>query len=165
MREPEAYYFAKDGTVPNSRQPLLVYRGGLAADADMIERAFAVHAWPPRWRAGVYPWHHFHPHAHEALGVASGHGRVLFGGPHGTEITLTAGDVAVVPAGVGHCGVQASHDLVIVGAYPAGTRDTAASRGDADASGSVAAVAMPAADPVLGPDGPLMTLWAAAPPA
>ena len=162
MATPEAHYFDADGAIPNSSQPLLVYRDGLGADAEVIERIFAAHAWPPRWRNGVYPWHHFHPHAHEALGVASGRGLVLFGGPHGTEIALTAGDVVVVPAGVGHCGLAASDDLVIVGAYPAGTRDTAASRGDAGAAGSVAAVAMPAADPVLGPDGPLMTLWSAA---
>jgi len=159
---PEAYYFAADGVIPNSRQPLLVYRAGLAADAVAIEMAFAAHAWPPRWRSGVFPWHHFHPHAHEALGVASGQGRVLFGGPNGREIALAAGDVAVVPAGVGHCGISASGDLVIVGAYPAGTLDTAASREETGAAASVATVAMPAADPVAGADGPLMALWGAA---
>lgn len=159
---PEIHIFAMDGAIPNSAQPLLVYRGGLAADAEVIEAAFAAHAWPPRWRSGVYPWHHFHPSAHEALGVASGHGQVLFGGPHGTEITLTAGDVVVVPAGVGHCGVAASDDFVIVGAYPVGTRDTAASKGVANAAAMVAAVPMPAADPVSGVNGPLLALWARA---
>lgn len=160
MAGPETYYFAPDGPIPNSRQPLLVYRGGLTADAAAIERTFAANAWPPRWRSGVYPWHHFHPSAHEALGVASGQGRVLFGGPNGSEISLSAGDVVVVPAGVGHCGLTASGDLVIVGAYPAGTRDTAASKGIAGAAAMVAAVAMPAADPVIGSDGPLLALWA-----
>lgn len=161
MRGPETHIFAADGAIPNSRLPLLVYRGGLAADAAAMERAVAAHGWPPRWRDGVYPWHHFHPSAHEALGVASGHGRVLFGGPNGTEIVLAAGDVVVVPAGVGHCGVAASADLVIVGAYPAGTSDTAASRGVAGAAAMISAVATPAADPVAGADGPLLSLWPA----
>ena len=160
MTAPEQYDFAPDGAIPNSVLPLIVYRGGLPADAVAIERAFAAHRWPPRWRSGVYPWHHFHPHAHEALGVASGHGRVLFGGPNGAEIALAAGDVVVVPAGVGHCGVTASDDLVIVGAYPEGTGNTAASRGEVTAAASVAAVAIPAADPVAGIAGPLMKLWA-----
>jgi len=160
--QPEAYYFGADGAIPNSRQPLLVYRGGLTANADAIEAVFAAHAWPPRWRSGVFPWHHFHPRAHEALGVASGTGRVLFGGPNGQEIALAAGDVVVVPAGVGHCGVVASDDLVIVGAYPAGTRDTAAVREQAGAAAAIVAVAMPAADPVAGPGGPLIELWLAA---
>ncbi len=155
MNEPEAHVFAADGEIPNSRLPMLVYRGGLPADAATIERVFAAHRWPPRWRSGVYPWHHYHPCAHEALGVASGQGRVLFGGPNGAEISLSAGDVVVVPAGVGHCAIAASDDLVIVGAYPEGTRDTVAVR-DGQAVG---AVPTPAADPVAGTDGPLMRLW------
>ena len=162
MTGPETHVFADDGTIPNSRLPLLVYRGGLPADADAIERTFTANRWPPRWRSGVYPWHHFHPRAHEALGVASGTARVIFGGPGGAEIALAAGDIVVVPAGVGHCGVVASDDLVIVGAYPAGTRDTAAVREQAGAAAAIVAVAMPAADPVAGPGGPLIELWLAA---
>ena len=163
MTGPETHVFADDGTIPNSRLPLLVYRGGLPADADAIERAFAANRWPPRWRSGVYPWHHFHPRAHEALGVASGTARVIFGGPGGAEVSLTAGDIVVVPAGVGHCGVAASDDLVIVGAYPDGTRDTMATREEAGAAASVAVVAMPDADPVAGLAGPLIALWGGKP--
>ncbi len=160
MADPEQHGFGAAGTIPNSPLPLLIYRGALAADAELIEQVFAAHAWPPRWRSGVYSWHHFHPHAHEALGVARGTARVMFGGPGGREIALTAGDVVVVPAGVGHCGVAASADLVIVGAYPAGTRDTAASRGQEGAAAAVAAVPLPAADPVAGTNGALIRLWA-----
>jgi uncharacterized protein YjlB len=159
MIVPETHLFAASGDIPNSGLPLLLYRAAVPADPAGIERIFAAHAWPPRWRNGVFPWHHFHPHAHEALGVARGAARVLFGGPRGTEVSLQAGDVVVVPAGVGHCGLEASPDLLIVGAYPAGTRDTAASRGEAGAKASIAAVAMPAADPVAGTAGPLLVLW------
>jgi len=156
---PEAHHFTDDGTIPNSPLPLLVYRAAVPADPAAIERLFAAHAWPPRWRNGVYPWHHFHPHAHEALGVASGTARELFGGPNGTEVALNPGDVVVVPAGVGHCAITASPDLLIVGAYPAGTLDTAASRGQHNAAAAVAAVPHPGADPVSGETGPLMRLW------
>jgi len=163
MSEPEIFCFVGDGTIPNSPLPLLVYRAALAADARAIEARFAANHWPPAWRDGVFPWHHFHPHAHEALGVASGSARVLFGGPNGTEILLRAGDVAVVPAGVGHCGLEASPDLVIVGAYPAGTSERASSRGDparhAAHMAAVARVPPPAADPVAGSVGPLCHLW------
>ena len=62
----------------------------------------------------------------------------------------------VVPAGVGHCNQSQSADLLIVGGYP----DNAArpniyhgNPGDHDqAAHEVAAVAMPNADPVAGPD-------------
>lgn len=160
----ECHRFADDGTIPNSALPLLVHRAALPADADAIEAAFAANAWPPAWRSGVYPWHHFHPSTHEALGVASGTARVLFGGPNGTEIAVSAGDVVVVPAGVGHCAITASDDLVIVGAYPAGATDRAASRGDptrhAALRAAITAVPNPAADPALGRNAGLAVLWA-----
>lgn len=159
MPSPETHQFQDDGTIPNSPLPLLVYRASVPPDPAAIERIFADHRWPPRWRNGVYPWHHFHPHAHEALGVAAGHARVLFGGPNGTEVVLNAGDVVVVPAGVGHCAITASPDLLIVGAYPEGTRDTTASRGEKAAAEAVAVVPHPGADPVAGVTGPLMRLW------
>ena len=120
MTEPEAFTFPADGAIPNSRLPMLVYRGAVPADPDAIERRFDEHGWPPAWRDGVHPYHHFHSTAHEALGVARGHARVLFGGPNGRSLELKAGDVVVLPAGVGHCRQDASPDLLIVGAYPQG---------------------------------------------
>jgi len=163
MTAPEAHFFTDDGTIPNSGLPLLVYRAALPADAAEIERIFAAHAWPPSWRDGVFPWHHFHPETHEALGVASGTARVRFGGPGGRDVDLAAGDVVVVPAGVGHCGLAASPDLVIVGAYPAGSRHRDSTRGDASRHAAfraaIAAVSLPEADPVQGKEGDLLHLW------
>ena len=116
--EPLTFTFADDGAIPNSRLPLLVYRGAVPPDPVAIERLFAQHRWPPAWRNGVHPFHHFHSNTHEALGVARGQASVLFGGPNGQVLSVSAGDVVVIPAGVGHCCQSRSADLLIVGAYP-----------------------------------------------
>lgn len=168
MVEPEAFRFGGNGAIPNSRLPLLVYRQAAPANAAEIERLFTANLWPAAWRNGVYPFHHFHAQAHEALGVARGWASVLFGGPAGEVVRLDAGDVAVIPAGVGHCAMDASADLLIVGAYPAGSARPDLRRGrppeESEVLGLIAAVSLPQADPVAGRDGPLTRLWADRPP-
>ena len=52
MTEPLTFPFNDDGTIPNSRLPLLVYRAAVPADAAAIERIFAANRWPPAWRDG-----------------------------------------------------------------------------------------------------------------
>jgi uncharacterized protein YjlB len=163
MSEPLAFTFEDDGTIPNSRLPLLVYRDAVPPDAVAIERMFAANRWPPAWRDGVHPFHHFHSTAHEVLGVARGEASVLFGGPNGQVLTVRAGDVVVVPAGVAHCNQGQSADLLIVGAYPDNGPGPDLRRGKPGehdmAARAVAAVPMPAADPVMGVDGALPRLW------
>ena len=163
MIEPLAFTFDDDGVIPNSRLPLLVYRAAVPADPAGIERLFAANRWPPSWRDGVHPFHHFHSTAHEVLGVAQGEASVLFGGPHGKVLTVRAGDVVVIPAGVAHCNQGQSSDLLIVGAYPDNGPDPDLCRGkpaEHDAAArSVTAVPTPAADPVAGVDGALSRLW------
>jgi uncharacterized protein YjlB len=163
MTGPLTFAFADDGVIPNSRLPLLVYRAAVPADPAAIERVFAANQWPPAWRDGAHPFHHFHSNTHEALGVARGTATVLFGGPSGQELTVSAGDVVVVPAGVGHCNKSQSADLLIVGAYPDNAPRPNLHRGNPvehDAvTRNVAAVALPGADPVAGGAGPLLRLW------
>jgi uncharacterized protein YjlB len=134
------------------------------ADPAAIERLFAANRWPPAWRNGVHPFQHFHSNAHEALGVARGHAKVQFGGPSGPVLEVQAGDVVVLPAGVGHCNKAASPDLLIVGAYPDNSARPDQHRGkpaDHDAVlRNIAAVQRPNADPVQGADGALPRLWA-----
>lgn len=166
MTDPETFTFAADGAIPNSKAPMLLYRAAVPADPDAIEARFAANAWPPAWRDGIHPFHHFHSTAHEALGVARGRASVLFGGPNGRTLDLKAGDVVVLPAGVGHCAQEASPDLLIVGTYPRGMErglDTRRGRPDeADAMRANAArVPLGVADPVAGAGGPLMRLWGA----
>lgn len=161
---PLAFTFDDDGKIPNSRLPLLVYRNTVPADAAAIERLFAANRWPPAWRNGVYSFHHFHSTAHEVLGVACGEVTVLFGGPGGKVLTVQAGDVVVVPAGVGHCNQEQSNDLLIVGAYPDNGPGPDLRRGKAaehdEAKRAVAAVVLPPSDPVTGVSGALPRMWA-----
>src|SRR5215475_6155968 len=122
-RTPELYRFEDDGETPNNpRLPLVHYRNVLNSPADLdaaavFEDLFARHGWSRGWRNGVYPFVHFHLRTHEVLGIARGTASVQFGGDKGSTLTVTAGDVVVLPAGTGHRGLSASSDLVVVGAY------------------------------------------------
>ena len=162
MTQPEAYRFAGDGRFPNSALPLLLYGGAATPDPAAMERLFAANGWFNAWRNGIFRYHHFHSIAHEVLGVAAGEVTVGFGGPLGRIMTVRAGDVVVIPAGVGHCNMGQSDALLVVGAYPGGSRyDTRRGRAE-DYAGSlraVAAVPLPACDPVCGQHGPLQAAW------
>ncbi len=164
--EPLTFVFADDGLVPNSPMPFLVYKGALDIDNAQpeatIERLFGANGWRGMWRNGVYDYLHYHSTVHEALGVARGHARVRFGGDHGKELEISAGDVAILPAGTGHQCISASDDFSVVGAYPPGskmeiTRPTPENH--ARALKSIPQVQLPKTDPVMGEHGPLTRLW------
>ncbi len=156
MPRAETLLFADDGDIPNNpRLPALIYRGALPADAgpEAAEALFARHGWPPAWRNGIYPWHHFHPNAHEALAIIRGTVRVQLGGERGQAVALSAGDVAVLPAGIGHRNLGASADLLVVGAYPEGARPEEVRGGAGGHDAAVAAITAtpdPPSDPVRG---------------
>ncbi len=156
--------------VPNHpRWPLLVYPQVVSIEgtdpAAAFERLFTRNRWPPAWRNGVYPFHHYHSDGHEALGVYSGEVTVLFGGEGGIEVTARPGDVIVLPAGTGHKKLASRGSLGVVGAYPDGMHPDLCIAKTADAARAarkVARVPLPAADPVYGADGPLFDYWPAA---
>lgn len=165
--QPETLRFADAGGIPNSPLPLLLYRAVLevpdAADRGAAFVAlFARNGWTGAWRDGIYPFQHFHSSAHEVLGIARGRARVQLGGPPGPIVTVHAGDVIVIPAGVGHKNEGASPDLVVIGAYPAG-QHADLRRGRAEERDEVlrriAAVPLPLLDPVDGRDGVLLRAW------
>ena len=161
-----AHRLSPDDGVPNHpRWPLLVYAGAIATGEDLaeaIEALFARHGWPPAWRNGVHPFHHFHCTAHEALGVYRGEVTVRFGGESGVDITARAGDVLVLPAGTGHKKLASRGTLGVVGAYPAGQDADMHTRRAADPARELQALAripLPASDPVYGAAGPLFEHW------
>ena len=162
-----ALRFTDDGTIPNHpRLPLLVYHGALklsgADPAAIVERVFAVNRWGDSWRDGIYPFHHYHSITHEALGVFRGSAVVRFGGERGQTLKVAPGDVVIIPAGVGHKNLGASHDFSVVGAYPDG-RDLDLKHGRAEerpaADAAILRVPLPSADPVYGAGGPLFSYW------
>lgn len=165
MRAPETYRFDDDGRFPNSALPLVVYRGALPADATAIRSVFESNGWSNAWQDGIFDYHHFHSNAHEVLGIAAGWVRVAFGGPAGGEVELSNGDVVIIPAGVAHRNVGQSGDLSVIGAYPGGA-DYDIRRGAAGehaaAVRAIAAVPLPASDPVCGRGG-VQQLWSASP--
>lgn len=162
---PSALLLPDDGTFPNSRFPALVYARVLGEQtrlADRFEELFAKHGWTGSWRNGLYQFHHYHSTAHEVLGVSSGSVRVRLGGRKGHLVTLNAGDVAIVPAGVAHKNEGQSSDFRVVGAYPRGTSPDMQYGKDGErprTDGNIASVPMPMADPVSGREGALRRLW------
>ena len=161
----ETHHFADDGIVPNSRLPVVVYRGALPASGDRagaVEAMFARNGWPDSWRNGIYPHHHYHSTAHEVLGIAAGSARVRLGGENGQTVEIRAGDVVVIPAGVAHKREAASADLLVIGSYPKGQSPDICRAEPAQhdrAAANVAVVALPAADPVTGAAVPLLDYW------
>ncbi len=158
--------FADDGDIPNNRLPLILYAGAIDPGADDPARAFEDlfhgHGWGGGWRNGIYPFHHYHSTAHEVLGIAAGTAEVRFGGEGGATVSVKAGDAVLIPAGVGHKRLSGSPDLLVIGAYPAGQSADLMREGAEDKDAvrrRVAAVSLPAQDPVAGKDGLAVSAW------
>lgn len=163
-----ALWFIADGWVPNNqRLPALLYRQAIPAASDRAaacEDLFDRNGWPPQWRNGIYPFHHYHPTAHEVLGIARGSGRVLLGGPNGAPVEVAAGDCMLLPAGTGHCRLAASSDFLVVGAYPPGcVWDLRRDALSAAELGAMARLPVPSTDPVTGRAGGLHDFWSQVP--
>jgi uncharacterized protein YjlB len=164
--EPLTFVFQDDGLVPNNRLPFLVYKGAIDVDNDhpekTIEGLFGANGWGDMWRNGVYDYLHYHSTVHEALGVARGHARVRFGGDRGRELEISAGDVAILPAGTGHQCLSASRDFSVVGADPPGPKmevTLPTPQNHRKALDTIPKIKLPKTDPVMGENGPLVKLW------
>ena len=167
-RTPHTTMFRDDGVIPNNpKLPFIHYLGAVALaergnPAAVFEELFERNGWGNSWRNGIYDYVHYHSGTHEVLGIARGHARVRFGGNSGKVVDLREGDVVILPAGTGHQSLDASKDLLVIGAYPPnGIYDECrGSRQEHErALESIPKVHLPAKDPVYGADGPLMDAW------
>lgn len=166
--QPQEHRFADDGTIPNNHLPCLIYPAVLdpreGDPAVAFEAVFATNGWDRSWRNGIYPFPHYHSTAHEVLGICHGEARVRFGGARGVVLTVRPGDAVIIPAGVGHQNLGASDDLLVVGAYPPGPSWDLCTGEPGERPAvldNIAAVPLPAADPLFGKDGPLTRCWQA----
>ena len=117
------FIVSPSGNVPNNENlPVILYKGiadfGDREPESVFEEAFAKHNWGNGWRNGVFPHHHYHSNAHEALGFARGSATIQLGGPDGPVVEVEAGDACVIPAGVAHCRLDDAPGFSVVGAYP-----------------------------------------------
>jgi uncharacterized protein YjlB len=168
MKQPDTAIFKDDGVIPNNCYPLLLYRGvinvGPADPAARVEEQFAANNWTNSWRNGIYPFHHYHSTSHEVLGIYRGSATMRLGGEQGRDFIVQAGDVIVIPAGVGHKNLGASDDFAVVGAYPDGRQWdllTGKTGERPKADHNIAALPLPGRDPVYGANGPLRVIWRA----
>lgn len=157
---------AHDWVPNNAHLPVLQYQQAITQPMDgmdlptTMEHIFTQNGWPPQWRWGIFPFHHYHTEGHEVLGVFSGHAQVMLGGPGGRTVTMRKGDVVVLPTGTGHRCLQASDDFTVVGAYPPGEHpDINRSAPDTAMRERIRTTTFPNSDPVTGAGGPLTHLW------
>ncbi|WP_138475904.1 cupin [Dyadobacter bucti] len=166
-QQPETFYFKDDGKIPNSKFPLLVYKNAFAErslkGAAWLAERFAENKWTNSWRNGVFTYHHYHSISHEVLGVYAGDALLHMGGENGEKIKVSAGDILVIPAGVGHKKLESSSDFAVVGAYPNGS-DYDILRGEPgdrpQALNNIAKVPVPEYDPLTGKNEGLLKIWA-----
>lgn len=162
----QALMFERNEWVPNNpRLPVLIYPNAIAIKGDdpaaLFEQTFSANGWPPQWRYGVYSYHHYHTEGHEVLGIASGHARLMLGGPGGRVVEVSSGDVVLLPAGTGHCNLDASDDFLVVGAYPPGQQADICREAPTKAQlASIDKLPFPNRDPVQGSQGAVHQYWA-----
>jgi uncharacterized protein YjlB len=161
----KTFYFKDDGIVPNNALPVILYQKVTDEEdcSDWLEHRFRENKWLNNWRDIILPYDHFHSNTHEVLGLGRGSVSLKIGGTNGLILSLSAGDVIILPAGVGHYSVSEHTDYEFVGGYPNGAEwdlKTGLEPGErAQILQSISAVEMPKLDPILGHKGLLFEKW------
>lgn len=163
--KPDKIFLKDDGMIPNNKLPALIYKNAFNergnAGARWLEEQFEKHNWSNSWRNGVHSYHHYHSNTHEVLGVYEGHALLQLGGEQGEKVKVTAGDILVIPAGVGHKNIE-DENLQVVGAYPEGRKydmNYGKENERPAADQNIASVPVPKTDPLLGKSKGLTTVW------
>jgi uncharacterized protein YjlB len=161
----KAYSFTDDGIIPNNALPIILYPNviDLADCSDWLEKTFIKNNWLNNWRDIVLPYDHFHSNTHEVLGLGWGSVSLKIGGANGQVFHLSAGDVVIIPAGVGHYSVSEHSNYQMVGGYPNGHAwdlKTGLEPGErAQILQAISEVKLPEKDPIFGHEGLLFDKW------
>lgn len=161
------YRFEDDGRIPNNPTlPLIFYPqvlDGDERDPSRCKELLAKNGWGGVWVNGVFPYHHYHSTSHEVLCMVGGSASLTFGGPEGETVEAEAGDVVVIPAGVGHCRESSGGGFSVVGAYPRGQENYDLRTGEEgerpEVLENIRNVPLPETDPLFGKTGPLLDRW------
>lgn len=158
------FTFIDDGIIPNNHLPVILYRK-VTDDSDpssWFEQTFRKNNWTNNWRDIVLPYDHFHSITHEVLGLGRGSVTLKIGGQNGMLIEAHAGDVIILPAGVGHFAFSQHTGYEFVGGYPNGNSWdllTGLPQERERALKNLELVPLPQTDPVYGVTGHLLRLW------
>jgi len=166
MSEPKlvTHFVKTNGLFPNNPAlPLLHYKGVFSlATAEVVEEILQKNNWKPRWRDGIYTFHHYHSNTHEFLGVYAGTCDVQIGGENGEVVPIEKGDALLIPAGVSHKNVGSSADFKCVGAYPTAIEfdmNYGKASEFSQAIAKIEKVPLPKTDPISGGRKPLLDHW------
>ena len=161
-------FFPDDGIIPNSRRPVVLYRGIVSySDRRKIEEELkhlvAENRWYVAWPWRIYTFTHWHSTTHEGLICIDGRATIRLGGPRvGCEFEIASGDVLFLPAGVAHRKIASTKDFTVCGIYPKGKEYDlikGARTLNAEARGRSRTIAFLFNDPLLGKEGSLSKLW------
>jgi uncharacterized protein YjlB len=165
MTEPQILKFGPDDGIPNSSLPLVFWRGRLPSAQRSGTAACALFkrsGWQGTWVYTVYPFWHFHTRGHEVLACVSGTARIALGGDRGFKADVAAGDVCIIPAGVGHRRLDASADFQMAGGYPPGQEGDIVQPGDIrieEAMRTIEQLPLPVTDPITGLADGIAEIW------
>jgi len=164
----QTHRFAAQGGIPNSSLPLILRKGGLPVAARSGDAACALYArngWGGTWVYTVYPFWHFHTNGHEVLSCVAGTATIGFGGNDGLVADISVGDVAIVPAGVGHKKLAASPGFQMAGGYPpkqSGNIVRPGEMADDEIASALGRLPLPHTDPISGGEDGVVAAWRAA---
>lgn len=165
MSAPIVRIFEPRGGIPNSDLPLLLWKGRLPLadrDGEAACSLYSRNGWGGTWVYTVYPFWHFHTRGHEVLGCVAGQARIGFGGDGGLVADVEVGDVAIVPAGVGHRKLEASPDFLMAGGYPPGQEGNIVQPGNLDDDtilAEIGSLPLPETDPITGRADGVVAFW------
>ena len=147
-------FLKDDGVFPNnSHHPLLLFRSAFVhGEESQGSRILTQASWTPPWVWGIYPYHHYHSTAWEILVCIKGQANVQLGGPAGPAISLDRGDVVLIPPGVAHKQLNASHVFALLGSYLPGSGHVDVLKGKPtnEQRQNIAKAPVPEQDPITG---------------